>query len=281
MNGTVLWLAFTIGFLTVLLLISIRATRSWSKACRTQMDKRWQERLPVDQDQIAGLLEAHRIRWIRVPDPNQDERMPDVGVSFAECPTCGPMDLATNSAAAHQASVLVLHLNKGRLRTAPPEEPSQPPAAPVHRLEVVISRDPRQWFSGDITFEGVCDAAEGAPCRMWCKNPDCREEAGADHDRHTLVDQGECGVIGTLNADPGMIPELYRGPRGPLRPDFIELEQDIDGVTWRYRDNAPSAEAPADCAENCRHRCPECRYGLGSHLKCDPRCEHREVATSK
>lgn len=281
MNGAVIWLAFTIGILAVLLLMSIRATRSWIKACQAQVDKRWHESLPVDQGQIAALLEAHRIRWVRVPDPDQDERMPDVGVTIAECPTCGPMDLATNSAAAHQASVLVLHLNKGRLRTASPKEASQPSAAPVHRLEVVISRDPRQWFSGDISFEGVCDAGEGAPCRMWCNDPDCREEAGVDHDRHVLVDQGECGVIGTLNADPGMIPELYRGPKSPLRPDFIELEQDIDGVTWRYAEETQPASDPGGCAPGCRHECPACRLGLVSHLHCDPRCEHREVAISQ
>lgn len=28
------------------------------------------------------------------------------------------------------------------------------------------------------------------------------------------------------------------------------------------------------CATSCRHRCPECRMGLGSHLKCDPHCDH-------
>lgn len=27
------------------------------------------------------------------------------------------------------------------------------------------------------------------------------------------------------------------------------------------------------CADGCRHRCPECRFGLGKHLKCDPLCE--------
>lgn len=28
------------------------------------------------------------------------------------------------------------------------------------------------------------------------------------------------------------------------------------------------------CEESCRHRCPECRMGLGSHLECDPLCDH-------
>jgi len=27
------------------------------------------------------------------------------------------------------------------------------------------------------------------------------------------------------------------------------------------------------CVPGCRHRCPECRLGLGTHLPCDPQCE--------
>ena len=27
-----------------------------------------------------------------------------------------------------------------------------------------------------------------------------------------------------------------------------------------------------DCKPWCRHKCPECRMGLGSHLYCDPQC---------
>jgi hypothetical protein len=154
---------------------------------------------------------------------------------------------------------------------------------PVHRLEVGISGGPSH-MRGDITFKGVCDAGEGSPCRMWCNDPECREEAGEDHDSHVLLDQGECGVIGTLNADPSMIPELYEGPQAPLRSDFIALMQDIDGVTWRYHDDAPrAAAAPSlpSCSKNCRHRCPECRYGLGSHLPCDPHCDHHQPAESQ
>lgn len=152
-----------------------------------------------------------------------------------------------------------------------------------HRLEVEISGGYPGGLRGDITFKGVCDAGEGALCRMWCNNPDCREEAGEDHDSHTLVDQGECGVIETLNADPSMIPELYEGPARPLRSDFIELTQDMDGVTWRYRADArPAVTEPArpGCSKNCRHRCPECRFGLGSHLTCDPQCVHRQSTAS-
>jgi len=273
MNGAVLWLAVTIVILTWLLVNSIRSRRYWINACQKQITKRWQDRLPVSRVQITALLEAHRVRWIPAPNPDRDERMPDVPMHLAECPTCGPMTGMTDTSV-HQARVLAIHLNKGWLRTANIE-------LPVHRLEVVISGDNRRVFSGDITFKGVCDAEAGAPCRMWCNDPDCREEAGADHGSHVLVDQGECGVIGTLNADPSMIPELYRGQSGPVRSDFIELEQDFDGVTWCYLGEAASTEAPAACEENCRHRCPACRAGLVTHLECDPRCVHRKVATSK
>lgn len=36
------------------------------------------------------------------------------------------------------------------------------------------------------------------------------------------------------------------------------------------------------CEPGCRHRCPECRMGLGSHLRCDPQCmvAAREVPTA-
>jgi hypothetical protein len=152
---------------------------------------------------------------------------------------------------------------------------------PMHRLEVEISGGHSHGLRGDITFKGVCDAKEGAPCRMWCNDPDCREEAGDNHDKHVRVDQGECGVIGTLNADPSMIPELYEGPKAPLRSGFIDLVQDIDGVTWLYGHDAPQKLHSEVCAENCRHQCPECRLGLGSHLTCDPRCEHRLVAPTR
>ena len=52
------------------------------------------------------------------------------------------------------------------------------------------------------------------------------------------------------------------------------------GVTARIMQRthaAPSAWAPAQgpaCSASCRHQCPECRAGLGSHLTCDPQCAH-------
>lgn len=345
MSCGVLWLVATNVCTLFFLVMSSRSTRHWINACQTQITKRWQDRLPVNKDEIATMLEEHRVQWVRVPDPDHDERMPDVGNFLPKCPTCGPMTGITD-ASDHQARVLAIHLNKGQLRTTPvdfveplqlPSDATSGPAPHFHRIEVEMSGGrPHSLFNGDITFTGVCDAAEGAPCRMWCNDPDCREEAGEDHDNHILVDQGECGVIGTLNADPSMIPELYEGPTGPLRSDFIELTQDFDGVTWRYAGvsitdpqrlieygrrliahggslvdyanrlteyhgslNALSEFLMAladtqglplsdttdpsrpDCADDCRHRCPECRLGLGTHLGCDPLCVHRTSAANR
>jgi hypothetical protein len=233
----------------------------------------------------------------------------------------------------------------------------------VHRIEVEISGGrPHGLLNGDITFKGVCDAEEGAPCRMWCDRPDCREEAQDGHESHPLVDQGECGVISSLNADPSFIPEVYDGPKTQLRSGCIELTQDIDGVAWHYcgeihmtiesladyhgdlanyhgdlvelhgslveqsnnlaeyhgslreykvgldayRDdlvklsarldeppagsteqtdgpttNAATVPSHPACADTCRHECGECRLGLGTHLTCDPRCDHHQLEPSQ
>lgn len=157
---------------------------------------------------------------------------------------------------------------------------AEPAAQHVHRIEVRISGGFPGGLRGDITFKCVCDAQNGAPCRMWCDMPDCREEAQEGHGDHVLTDQGECGVASSLNADPGFIPELYDGPEAQLRSGFIELTQDIDGVTWSYSDPAAPELVPA-CGDACRHQCPECRMGLGSHLTCDPRCDHHLPAKSR
>lgn len=106
-----------------------------------------------------------------------------------------------------------------------------------HRIEVEISGHP-YGLRGEITFTGVCDAPEGAPCRMWCDDPNCLEEAREGHAEHLLRDQGECGAVGSLNADPGFIPELYNGPPAPLRSGSINLVQDCDGVSWSYADES-------------------------------------------
>lgn len=46
---------------------------------------------------------------------------------------------------------------------------------------------------------------------------------------------------------------------------------------WRiYRGDYRAARGhemtSTDCKPWCRHKCPECRMGLGSHLYCDPQC---------
>lgn len=230
---------------------------------------------------------------------------------------------------------------------------SNTPAVPgPHRLEVEIAGGSTGILPGDIHFKGICDAAEGASCRMWCEHPDCQEGAVSDkHETHPLIDQGQCGLVESLNVDPGMIPEIYDGENTQLRSGPITITPDCDGVTWTYSEPAPPltrderAEleeyrrrnaaghveygvqdknaadgslgpdghagmltlseathirnlgagrgfkpvimhrlhpAPTEwkpllgpaCAPTCRHECPECRMGLGTHLRCDPRCYH-------
>lgn len=228
---------------------------------------------------------------------------------------------------------------------------SNTPAVPgPHRLEVEIAGGSTGILPGDIHFKGICDAAEGTSCRMWCEHPDCQEGAVSDkHETHPLIDQGQCGLVESLNVDPGMIPEIYDGENTQLRSGPITITPDCDGVTWTYSEPAPSltrderAEleeyrrrdaagrieygveidgtedgspgaireglalneaihirnlgisrrfaprivmrihpAAAEwtpvtgpvCASTCRHECPECHAGLGTHLTCDPRCYH-------
>lgn len=228
------------------------------------------------------------------------------------------------------------------------EEPT--PAVPgPHRLEIELSGQPLGF---NISYRAVCDAPEGAPCRMWCDHPDCQDGSRTDdHDSHPLHDQGQCGAVDTLNADPSMIPEVYSGEPTQLRPGPIDITPDCDGAEWTYSEPAPAlspgeraeleeyrrrdaagrieygvlAPSAADgslgpdghetlrtiseamhirnmganrgfapvivqrshpvpgawvpvlgpvCAAACRHECPECREGLGTHLTCDPRCYH-------
>lgn len=125
-------------------------------------------------------------------------------------------------------------------------EATAPAAQNVHRIEIQISGGLLHGLRGEITFKGVCDAKPGAPCRMWCNQPECLEEAQDGHGTHTLVDQGKCGVIGTLNADPACIPELYDGVPTQLRPAFIDLVTDCDGVTWSYSQNQHEPH-PCEC----------------------------------
>lgn len=116
----------------------------------------------------------------------------------------------------------------------------------VHRIEVQISGGLLHGLRGEITFKGVCDAKPGAQCRMWCDQPGCLEEVQEGHETHTLVDQGKCGVIDALNSDPSLIPELYDGVPTQLRPGFIDLVTDCDGVTWSYSRIQPDPHA-CDC----------------------------------
>lgn len=113
------------------------------------------------------------------------------------------------------------------------------PALPnPHRLEIELSG---RGINARIDYKAVCDAPVGAPCRMWCKHPDCQEDTVSDdHADHALVDQGQCNLAESLNVDPGMIPEVYEGETTQLRPGPITITPDCDGVTWTYSGPAPA-----------------------------------------
>lgn len=57
-------------------------------------------------------------------------------------------------------------------------------------------------------------------------------------------------------------------------------EQDALRTENKRLSGAGHADTPA-CDDTCRHQCPECRLGLGSHLTCDPRCDHRQPPPSR
>lgn len=123
--------------------------------------------------------------------------------------------------------------------TALPDTPVYPD---THRLEIEISGT---GMNVSVDYKAVCDAGPGALCRIWCGRPECEEGAVDGHERHTLTDQGECGLVSHLNADPSMIPELYEGKRTAFRPGRITLQPSTDEVTWSYAGPAPEPELTA------------------------------------
>ncbi len=58
-----------------------------------------------------------------------------------------------------------------------------------------------------------------------------------------------------------------------LRTENKHLSRPVDP----FAAGTKAADIPA-CDDTCRHRCPECRFGLGSHLTCDPHCDHHHPA---
>lgn len=94
-----------------------------------------------------------------------------------------------------------------------------------HRVEISIDRD------GDIDATFCCDAAVGAPCRLWC-DEGC-ESAGADHGTyHELSDQGMCGQTEGWFDDAPF--ESYSGEQAPLRSGRVLLHWEGDYYTWSY-----------------------------------------------
>jgi len=98
-----------------------------------------------------------------------------------------------------------------------------------HRVKVTISQ-----ING-IGMDMVCDAPEGAPCRMWC-DEGC-EFATPEHlANHRLRDQGYCTKTeGWFDEDDPI--DLYVGPPTELRSGPVEVIWDDDHYTWRYSDD--------------------------------------------
>lgn len=105
----------------------------------------------------------------------------------------------------------------------------------THRLEIDISGT---GINSSVDYRAVCDAEPGALCRVWCGRPECEEGPVDGHEDHVLSDQGECGLVSHLNADPSMIPELYDGGPASFRPGRIIMHPNSDEVTWSYPETA-------------------------------------------
>jgi hypothetical protein len=57
-----------------------------------------------------------------------------------------------------------------------------------------------------------------------------------------------------------------------------EQEVTVDHVSTVLLFTGSESYTTESCEQGCRHRCPECRMGLGSHLSCDPLCDHHLAA---
>jgi len=95
----------------------------------------------------------------------------------------------------------------------------------THRLEVEPAAD---WVG-----RMVCDAPEGAKCRMACD--ECDEYLSANHDEHELHDQGYClkvegwfddGVDNCYDGDVFALGRLHSGP--------VLITWNGDWMVWRY-----------------------------------------------
>lgn len=97
-----------------------------------------------------------------------------------------------------------------------------------HRVKVTLT----QLYGVGVDI--VCDAPEGASCRMWC-DEGCEFGTLEHWENHTLRDQGYCTQTeGWFDEEPL---ELYAGPATELRSGPIDLIWDGDCFTWRYADD--------------------------------------------
>jgi hypothetical protein len=95
-----------------------------------------------------------------------------------------------------------------------------------HRVELEISN------GGIVKGRMLCDAPEGAPCRMHCGI--CEDYWEDDHDTHEQHDQGYCLRVEGWWDDPTSVLDGYGGTTELIRSGPVMFEWDGDGYTWEY-----------------------------------------------
>jgi len=123
-------------------------------------------------------------------------------VRFDRCDTCGVRPLVSRIPAGHLSAQ-----TRGR-------------AGVTHRVQWHIDR---YGVRGSL----VCDAPEGAECRMGC--PSGCESWPCDHQPE---DQGECQILPWI--DNSEVVDCYVGERAPVRDGPIVLEWTGEGYDWSY-----------------------------------------------
>lgn len=78
---------------------------------------------------------------------------------------------------------------------------------------------------------------------------------------------------GLIHTRPGVVRNTTRAALTDHALTMITIHgDDVFTVSNEASENQENPEF--GCESACRHRCPECRMGLGSHLVCDPHCDH-------
>ena len=136
------------------------------------------------------------------------------------------------------------------------------------------ARDSIVWSSlrtSRTVLEAVAVSAEGFSSAT-------RLEVIDDMGR-ALIWRGESGAAQMRHAFLAHRPsEVFSAPTSPYgAPLLASAKADAEPPALSLRGTPIEDEMRAElaaCDPGCRHECPECRMGLGSHLTCDPRCAH-------